>query len=364
MAFSRPTFDELVTRIRGDLRSQLLAAGLQATLLRRTKMWVLAYVYATIFHILYDDLVWISKQILPSSATDFDYLRDFGTDYAVTPLDATKAEGVVRFTGDDTTVIPSGTPFVREDGEAYVTTQGGTVGSSVSGQVDVAAEAVEAGDDGNMDADTVLTLSSPISGVDSAITIVSGWTAATDDETMEPYRNRVLERMAFNPHGGAKEDYILWARQVAGIFRALAVANARGPGTVDVYVLHDEGTAGIGLPTGEQIAAVQAHIDGDYVRPVLANVVVKAPTSVPVAVTFSSLDPDDSETRAAIVVELDGLFQSIALVEGKETLSPSQVYAAVQAATGVVGFDLDAPASPMTVGEGEAFILGTVTWPS
>lgn len=361
MAFARPTYAELVTRIAGDMRSQLLAQGKRADpLLRRSKMWVLSRVYAAIYHVLYEVLEWISLQILPSTATDIDYLVSHGVTYAITRLPATKATGMVRFTGDDTTVIASGTEFVRDDGEAYVTTAEAEIGSSVSGQVDVAAEAVDAGGDGNMDDGTALSLSSPIAGVD-AVAWLSGFDDGTDLEELEELRTRLLERTATTPHGGASDDYVIWAKEINGVFRVLPVGNARGAGTVDVYFLHEEGT-GIGIPTSGQIAAVQAHLDD--VRPVTADVLAKAPSQVSVAFTFTALDPDTEDVRDAIEAELDALFLSKALVSGEEEIAVSEFYVAVAGATDLNSFTMTAPATAQTAATGEVLVRGTITWPS
>lgn len=360
MAFARPTFDALVARIAGDMRSQLLAAGKRADpLLRRSKMWVLSRVYAALYHVLYGVLEWISFQILPSTATDISYLTAFGEAFGISRLLATKATGVVTFTGVDTTPIPSGTEFVREDGFVYVTTADGEIGSSTPGEVNIAAEADVEGEDGNMDSGTTLTLSEPIAGVDSAVTWASGFDDGTDDETIEALRTRILERMAQTPQGGSAADYEIWAKQVAGVFRALAVPLARGAGTVDLYFLHTGGT-GIGIPTGGQVTTVQAYIDSK--RPVTADCDVLAPTEVAVDFTIDALTPDTAETRAAIEAELTSLFSSVALVEGAETIYPSQFSQAAQAAEGVTGCDIDVPAAAVTAATGEVLVLGTITW--
>lgn len=360
MAFERPTYDALVTRIAGDMRSQLLAAGKRADpLLRRSKMWVLSRVYAAMYHVLYGVLEWLSFQILPSTATDIDYLKAYGKAFGIDWLEATAATGTLRFTGVDTTVIPSGTEVVREDGVVYVTTANGTVGSTTTGLVDIAAEADVAGTDGNMDSGTTLALASPISGVDSEVSWQAGWDDGTDDETLEALRDRILDRMRETPHGGAKADYELWARDVAGVFRALCVPNGRGAGTVDVYFLHESGT-GFGIPTVGQISTVQAYID--TVRPVCANVIVAAPSTTSVAFTIDALTPDTVETRAALESELDAMFLSVALIEGSETVGISQFYEAIAAAADVESFTIVAPATAQTAATGEVLVRGTMTY--
>lgn len=357
MAFTRPTFAELVARVSADMRSRLLEQGKRADpLLRRTKMWVLARVYAAIFHVLYETLEWISKQILPSTATDIDYLKAFGTAVNVEQKTATKSVGTVRFTGTNTTVVPSGTEFVREDGTVYVTTASGTISG---GQVDVLARADLAGADGNLDSGVTLSLVEAIIGVDPEVSYVSGWDTGTDDEEIEPLRDRILERTRNTPQGGAKADYEVWARQVSGVFRAWCVPLARGAGTVNVYFLHDEGT-GFGIPTSGQVDDVQEWIDP--LAPVTADVLVAAPTEVEVDFEIDGLTPDTSETRAALEAELDALFLANALKANTSTIYPSAFNVAIAQAEDVDGFDLNAPAAAVTASIGEVLVRGSMTY--
>lgn len=364
MAFARPPFDELLTRIRGDMRSKMQEAGKRPTLLRRTKFWVLAYVYAFIWHILYGELVWIAKQILPTTATDIDYLQDFGAIYKMGLEQATRSEGTVVFTGANGTAIPIDTEFVREDGFVYVVKASGTISG---GTCTLYAQAELAGSAGNMDSDTPLTLSSPISGLDDDITIDAGFDAGVDVETIEPYRDRILERTSEPAHGGDLNDYAVWAKQVEGVFRVRVLggedAGGHGEGTVTVYFLHRAGT-GPGIPTSPQIAAVLARINAK--KPVTAKVYVMAPTPVELPITIDGLVPDESPKKIAVEASIDAFLASKALLE--DTVYPNELYATIDGTAGVVSFDLDDPSAPVTVAVGEVLVLaaGTpgarVTW--
>lgn len=356
MAFARPTFDELVTRIAADLRAQLLARGRSVDpLLRRTKMWVLARVYAAVFHVLYGALQWLSLQILPSTATDRDYLVSHGRTYSLAPIEATAATGVVRFTGVNGTAVGTDVEIVRLDGAIYRTTSSGTISG---GQADLDVEASEEGIDG-MAGGTELQLVSPIAGIDSVVTVVSGFTDGLDDESTEAFRTRVLERTRLTPHGGARDDYVLWAREVAGVTAVQPAPNARGPGTVDVYFLFDTGTSP-GIPNSGHILTVQEHLD--EVRPVTADVRARAPGTVAMPIEFSALTPDTPENRTAIEDAL-GDFVLAAALEFKQTVYLSELYAAVGGAADV-DFALAAPLAAVTCTTGEVIVLGGITWPA
>lgn len=366
MAFSRPTFSALVARVSADMRSRLLEQGKRADpILRRTKMWVLARVYAAIWHVLYETLEWLSKQVLPSTATDIEYLKAFGTAVNIEQKLAQKSTGVVRFTGTNTTVVPSGTEFVSESGAVYVTTSSGTISG---GQVDVAARADLAGAEFNLESGAALTLVGAIIGVDDEVTFVSGWDTGTDDEKIEPLRDRILARTRNTPQGGSKADYEMWALEVPGVVRAWCVPLARGAGTVDLYFLHAEGTgfgpppvASLGgIPSDDQVSEVQEYLDAK--RPVTADVQVFKATAVEVDFEIDALTPSTPETQDAIVAQLNRLFFERALTANTVTIHPSELNVAMAQAEGVEGFDMNDPAAAVTASIGEVLVTGVMTY--
>ncbi len=368
MAFARPSYAALVTRIRGDMKAQLIANGRSADpFLRRTRLWIVSLVYAAVAHIFHGLLEWLSLQLLASTATDDAYILLHGQQYGMTLVPASKATGSISTTGNGATLLPTGTQFARSDGVLVETTEDAT--PDVTATL-VAAEAVEAGDEGNMEDGTSLTIVTPIVGIDSDATASGAWTDGADIEDVEDLRDRVLLRKRNVPHGGRKADYERWALEVAGVTRALCVPNARGGGTVDVYFLHEEGT-GIGIPTAPQITAVQERIDDDdelyeEARPVLADVIVKAPTTT--AVNFNlSVTPDTVDTRAAIEAELDALDLRNALRTDEDgdpvTTQLSEYFDAASGAAGVTGVDINSPTAHQTPSApGVVLIRGTMTW--
>ena len=360
MAFARPTYTELVDRMTSDLNGQLVAAGYKPLFLKRWLLWILVRVYAAVVHSLYGTLEWALRQFFATTA-EREYLEIIGSQFGLTLNPAAKATGVLRFTGVDGTTIPSGTEVVREDGAVFITTEGGDIGDSVSSLLDLAAEADLAGTTGNMDDGTDLALSSPISGADTAVNAYGAWSTGTDDEATEDFRDRVLARIREVPQGGAEADYVAWMRAVSGVYRAKALPLARGAGTVDGVFLDTSGTGILGIPTSPQIAAVQAYVDS--VRPVTADFVAAAPSTVSVAITVGSIVPNTSDARAAVEAEWNALFRAKALVAGGTTLYISELWAAASQASDVSAIDIDSPTGTTTCEDDEAFILGVVTWP-
>ena len=94
-------------------------------------------------------------------------------------------------------------------------------------------------------------------------------------------------------------------------------------------------------------------------QPVTALVYVAAPVPLPVNVTIASLDPSTVAMQADILASLQDAFLAIGEIAG--TIYPSQLYAAISATPGVVRFDINAPADPVTAPAGALPVMGTLT---
>lgn len=352
MSFARPTLPDLVTRIRADLVSRL---ELTSAVLRRAVVRVFATVWAGAAHMLHGHLEYLSKQLFPSTS-DWAFLVLQGQLFGIDPNAATFAIGSVDLTGTDATVIPASTSIVRSDGVTYTTDADGTI---ASGTVTISITADDAGEAGNCDAGTTLTLESPISGADSDGTVSTGGLTGGDDgdseASPEAYRARVVARMRTRPSGGIESDYIEWAKEIAGVTRVWVSPLELGIGTVLIRFARDDDASPI--PDAGEVAAVQAHIDA--VRPVCADVTVAAPVAAPLAITVS-ITPDTVATRAAVEAELADMLLREAEPGGTTLLSKVQL--AIGNADGVADFTLTVPAADVTHTASQLATLGTVTY--
>ena len=360
MALTTPTYTELVDRMQADLNGQLTAAGYDPLFLERWLLWVWVRVYAALIYSMHGTLAWVSRQLLPTTA-EREGLVSFADVYGLEPNEASKATGTLRFTGTNGTTVPSGTEVVRSDGVVFVTTAAGDIGDVTSSLLDLAAECDVAGITGNMADGTDLTLSSPISGVDSAVNAEGAWTTGADEEATEDFRARVLARIRETPQGGAEADYVAWMRDVSGVYRAKALPLFRGAGTVDGIFLHTSGTGVLGVPTAPQVTAVQDAVD--LVRPVTADFLARAPAEVTVAVTVTTILPNTTDMKDAVEAEWSAMFRAKALATGGTTLYPSELYAAAASATGLTAIVISVPSGATTCDEDEVLVLGVVTWP-
>lgn len=344
MPFKRPTLKELIDRIGSDAESRLSVAQL-----RRSNAKVYSRVLAGTSHGLHGHIEWLAKQLFVDTA-DRDYLDRWASIYAIQRKKATKASGSVIVTfASEIVPIPVGSLMQTDDGIQFETIDGVTRDKKVQ------VRALLTGETGNVEKGDVLTLSNPISGVMSEVTVesISGGTSEEDDESL---RTRVLFRMREQPHGGAKADYIRWAMEVPGVTRAWCYPNEEGVGTVVVRFVCDD-LENI-VPTQEMIQKVDSYLE--YRRPVTAEVAIKAPTLKPVPITIKSLNPDTTAVREAVTKELQDLF--IRESEPGKTVLLSHIRAAISYAIGEEDHTLMAPTDNPQATANELLTLGDITW--
>jgi uncharacterized phage protein gp47/JayE len=348
MSFNRPTLSDLIARVRGDIQTRLPGAD---AALRHSVLDVMARTEAGLASGLYGYLDWIARQILPDTA-DAEILARHASSWGIVRKAAQATQATATATGTNGVVIPAGTEMQRADGAIYVSTAAATISA---GSAPVAIEASGAGSAGDVEVGTVLTLSSPIGGVNAQLTVASLDRTGTDEEDDSSLRSRLLSRMRQPPLGGSKDDYVAWALAQPGVTRAWPFENWMGLGTVGLAFVMD-GREDI-IPTEDDVDAIKAALD--VLRPVTADLIVFAPDTLAVDIELQVF-PDSLAVRAAITSELSDFFAR----EGEPggTIYPSRASEAVSLSEGEFRHVLVSPAAPVTAAPGQIPILGEVTF--
>lgn len=178
-------------------------------------------------------------------------------------LVATRASGVVKFSGPDGTVISAGVTVGVEQtdpaGETpeYAVTTGGVVGDVVTGIVELPVEAVEEGAAGNVAAGAVVAPITPLDDV-TAITNDDPIVGGTDAEADPALALRILG--TFEGAAVANQRYYKqFAENWPGVGRATVIPAADGPGTLTIILSTADGqpvAAGV-------VTALQDALDPD-----------------------------------------------------------------------------------------------------
>jgi uncharacterized phage protein gp47/JayE len=343
--FIAPTLAAVRSRVVADIDSNVTGADSR---LRKTALRAIAVTLSGVSWALHKFGSSIAREILPDCASATG-LKRWKRLFRLPDVQAIKSQGAVLFTGTDTTPIPSGTEVVRNDGVAYATTVVAIIGSVTPGEVSVAVEAIATGSDGDAEAGQLVTLTEPISGVDSAATVdTGGIVGGVDVETTEQLRIRVLERMALAPQSGAVADYVRWTREAtAGVRDVFVGVNEPNLGhvTIRFTVEPEDGDPANAIPSTAQVDAVQDYIGGtvgadpfdfaDAASPAPAfgdRIDVRELTAAPTTFAFSALSPNSAAVQAAIEAALMALM--LQRGEPGGTITLDQWIGAVDAAPG------------------------------
>lgn len=228
-------------------------------------------------------------------------------------------------------------------------------------------EAQSFGVNTNQALNTLLTLQSPIAGVDNIAGVDSvGLIDGLDQETDESLRSRLLDRLR-NPVAHFNvSDITSVAKEIVGVTRVFVQEVTPALGQVTIYFMRDNDDDPI--PSAAEITEVKDIIL--TIKPAntaSVDVIVLAPTPISTAFTFSAISPDTTTMRTAIEDNLEQFFSEETVLETDvtETAYLTAIQNTVDTANGdsLISFTLSTPSGDITITTGEIATLGTVTFP-
>jgi uncharacterized phage protein gp47/JayE len=356
-AFNPPALAALIDDIDGDIETSLPGADAR---LPRSVLAALARAKGGVANEEYYKLLFVYRQLFPQTAAR-DALLRHGELKGVFPKLASAAGVAVAFTGNDGNTALIGTVFKRADGAQFSLDAAATI---VAGVAAGTVTALVPGSIGNTGAGSKLSFVAPVPGIQSTVTVGAAIATGFDAETIDAFRGRVIAAWQKPPQGGDLDDYVAFAKEVAGVTRAWAFKNWMGVGTIGVTFVEDDNPAGI-IPIVGDVAAVQAHIDDE--RKVTADVIVFAPTPLPLTPTIR-ISPDTADNRGAVITSIKALIAAEAIPGGSISASGvfyySRIEEAVETSPGIVDseFTIPAPGTNVAIAPGELLQLGAVTW--
>lgn len=363
MPFTRPTLDQLIDRVKTDIKGGLNIT----TILRRSFLGVISRALAGLSHLLHGYLDFISLQTLPDTSEE-DGVKRWATMFNVPRKEATFAEFNIDIVFSDTGVVAADTIYQRDDGTQYRLDAevSNTGGGTESGKL----IATTAGEASNIDVGGTVSLLSPLANVESEATVTTIIIDAEDQEQLESWRARLLTRLRLPPLGGSANDYIQWALEVPGVTRAWVLPLYTGAGTVAVSFVEDNEDPII--PSPAKVQEVQDYIDER--KPVTALFTAFSPVAAPMDLNIK-IKPNTTEVQDNITKELEDLVRRDATLAGSykapgETndgsILLSKINQAISIAVGIEDHEIDtingsAPAN-VVPNSGELITLGTITW--
>lgn len=271
----------------------------------------------------------------------------------------------VTATNDDTGAVDTAADGAAPTGFGILLLTTGV--TQVDLEVVVPCTASASGTDSSVMVDDLLSLSSPISGIDSDCTVVEITDEADDTESDAALRARVLARIQQPPLGGSASDYIQETLKIAGVVRAWVFPQWLGENSVGVsFILDDEDDM---IPDSLKLDEVEEALE--EFRPVTVALTVFAPVAYPINPQIN-ISPNNATVRAAIEAELNDLLMREGEMRGSYksfeqtntgTILLSRINEAISVAAGEVDHALVSPVADVTPNaDGKLVTLGTITW--
>lgn len=321
MAFTRPTLTQIIDRIKSDFKTGL---GLQA-ILRRSFLAIFSNAFGGAIHTLYGFISHaINKLFFPDTGDEATVTR-WGTLYNLPRKEAQKVELTIDVEGTTGGTLLVGEIYVRSDGVEYLVKDEVVVPAATTVPATIVAGDGFEGANANIENGDSVSLQSAVAGISSDAVVTATEIEGEDEESLELYRERVLERMRFPPAGGKVNDYIGFAKTVAGVTRAWGLPNHLGQGTVGVSFVEDGNVPASIIPSQAKVDEVQLAVE--ELKPVTAELFVFAPTELEMNPEIQ-LKPNTTSVQDAVIAELNDLIFREAEVRGAS--DPEQVGLGVQ----------------------------------
>ena len=236
--------------------------------------------------------------------------------------------------------------------------------SFIGGVVDV--ESVEEGSDKNLASGSILTLVTPIVGVnESAFVTLDGVRGGVDEETEDSLKARLLEKRA-NPVANFNEGAVIQlAKSVPSVDKVFVLPITPFPGAATIYFFVKDTVNRI--PSASQVTQVKNAILSQI--PITTdpdNIFVSAPNTVSVSHVIDSLAPNTQTMKDAIGVNLNAFY--IDQISIGQDITLDQIKLVIQDTQDPVTgdfptfFTLTTPSSLVIIASDEIAIYGGVTF--
>jgi len=358
-----PTIQEIKDQIISDIE---LKIGQTIPTLPKAFFRVLATALAGVLSLVYRYGRWIYEQIFPQTA-EIQALRRIGEQYGIFQTASVAAVLTATATGITDSIIPSGTLW-QANGIVYQQAEGVIIANGIAS---ITVEALTTGENTNLIIGTKISLVSPVAGVNTDAIINTTLTSGQNEESILDYRNKILQRLQQRPQGGATPDYILWALEVPGVKKAFAFTAFQGEVTVFPLVA----LSGVRVPTESKRLEIQNYLNAPIRKPLGIAIAVGIMIERIITLTVSSLQPNTTDVRAAVLAAWDAYLLRAFPVQYPDQINQTHIIslsglyaeasiAGAQSITMTMNINgVPGVIQAYTLQFFEIVKLGTVTWP-
>jgi len=239
--------------------------------------------------------------------------------------------------------------------------------SATSTKAVLAVQSVGFGQDQNQQPNTKLNFATLIAGVNTSAYVDQGAIGGgTDIEDNPSLRSRLLDRVQ-NPIAHFNVAEITYrAKTVSGVTDVYVYEVTPALGQVTIYFIR--GNDSNPIPDGSEVIAVKnAILQIKPANTADADVIVLAPTAVPMNVIFSALTPNTASMQSAITANIKAMLLDQGIVGVPITLNQliATIQDSIDTSNGnkVVSFTLTTPVGNTGGGTGQYVTFGSVQYP-
>ena len=313
------------------------------------------YAAAAQVYALYVQAEWVARQAFPQTA-EGEYLDLHAQLRSLERKAATHAVGTLRFIAGEISendrAIPLGTVCMTAGLVRFETTQAAVL-SAGSLQVDVPAQAVQAGSAGNVSADAVVSMAVAPVGIQSCGN-PSPFLGGSDGESDQELRARVMDTFQRLPNGANAAFYEQGALSFDQVAAASVLPRSRGVGTVDVVV-----ATGSGQPDEDLLEELEAYFQTR--REIAVDVKVLAPEEVSLSVSarVKAKDGwDSTQVCTGVKNTLQTWFSGERL--GQDILL-AQLGNLIYGCEGVANYQIVSPAADVSIDADQLPVLSSIS---
>ena len=313
------------------------------------------YAAAAQVYALYVQAEWVARQAFPQTA-EGEYLDLHAQLRSLERKAATHAVGTLRFIAGEISendrAIPLGTVCMTAGVVRFETTQAAVL-SAGSLQVDVPAQAVQAGSAGNVSADAVVSMAVAPVGIQSCGN-PSPFLGGSDGESDQELRVRVMDTFQRLPNGANAAFYEQGALSFDQVAAASVLPRSRGVGTVDVVV-----ATGSGQPDEDLLEELEAYFQTR--REIAVDVKVLAPEEVSLSVSarVKAKDGwDSTQVCTGVKNTLQTWFSGERL--GQDILL-AQLGNLIYGCEGVANYQIVSPAADVSIDADQLPVLSSIS---
>lgn len=261
-----PTLQQIKNDIIADIQTQY---GNTISPIGKVFLRAQAAVSAGKIWSLYMALAFVQKNIFVDTADPSEIggtLDRFGfVKLGRTRYQATAGVYKIQVTGSIGATIPASTTFKSDDtslspGYLFILDTAYTLLSPTD---TINVRALTAGIESKLNISDTLTSTTPIALVNSSATVGVIITPPLAAETVEDYRQKIIDSYRLEPQGGAATDYRLWSADAQGVERVYPYATSGTPSSVDLYIEATiiDSIDGKGTPSGTLLTDVEAVVN-------------------------------------------------------------------------------------------------------